>query len=73
VIVNYTEGRNAVAFNGTELNDESETAITVDYRPLRTALRGLWLRIRYADGRRGDPLSDRRNLRIIVNYSLSAL
>ena len=73
VIVNYTEGRNSVADNGIELNDESEMAITADYRPPGTALRGLWLRVRYADGRRGDPLSDRRNLRIIVNYSLSAL
>ncbi|MFW2405290.1 MAG: OprD family outer membrane porin, partial [Gammaproteobacteria bacterium] len=72
-IVNYTNGRNAVADNGIELSDESEIAITADYRPPGNALRGLWLRIRYADGSRGNPLADRRNLRIILNYSLGAL
>lgn len=71
--INYTEGRSAFSDNGAALRDESEISITADYRPPANWLRGLWLRVRYAEGRRGNLLENRRNVRIILNYSLNAL
>jgi hypothetical protein len=73
LIVNYTEGRGAIASDGTPFPSARELAITADYRPQETWLKGLWLRIRYADGDRGSVVADRRDLRIILNYNLSAL
>jgi len=36
-------------------------------------LKGLWLRVRYAEGDRGSPVANRREVRVIVNYNLEAL
>jgi hypothetical protein len=73
LIVNYTEGRDAIASDGTPFPNARELAITADFRPRETWLKGLWLRVRYADGDRGSAVADRRDLRIILNYNLSAL
>ena len=66
-------GIDAIGIDGAEPDDESELAITADYRPPQTVLRGLWLRVRYAEGRRGNAPEDRRSLRVILNYDLIAL
>ncbi len=73
LIVNYTEGRDAVAPDGAPLPNAREIAITADFRPQETWLKGLWLRVRYAEADRGSAVNDRRDLRIILNYNLSAL
>ena len=73
LIVNYTEGRDAIASDGTPFPNAREVAITADFRPQETWLKGLWLRVRYAEGDRGSDVDDRRDLRIILNYNLSAL
>lgn len=72
LIVNYTKGRNAKTAVGGALPDTEEIAITADFRPQEGFLKGLWLRIRYADGDRGSPLADRRDVRVILNYTLAA-
>jgi outer membrane OprD family porin len=73
LIVNYTEGRDAQSTTGIPLPDAEEINITLDFRPERGLLKGLWLRLRYADADRGSPEADRRDLRLILNYSLGAL
>jgi hypothetical protein len=73
IIANYTSGRNAELANGESLPDADELAITADFRPDRGLLKGFWLRVRYADGDRGSPLADRRDLRVILNYTLRLL
>ena len=70
LIVNYTKGRNAETDDGMALADADEIAITADFRPKKGFLKGLWLRVRYAEGDRGSPVADRREVRIILNYSL---
>jgi hypothetical protein len=73
LIVNYTKGRNAETDDGMPLADADEIAITADIRPQKGFLKGLWLRVRYAEGDRGSPVDDRREVRIILNYGLEAL
>jgi hypothetical protein len=73
LIVNYTKGRNAATDLGAPLVDEDEIDVTVDFRPPEGLLKGLWLRIRYAEVDRGSPAADRRDVRIILNYSIGAL
>lgn len=73
LIINHTMGRNATTNLGAPLADEDESDVTVDFRPPEGLLKGLWLRIRYAEGDRGSPAADRRDLRLILNYSVSAL
>ncbi len=73
LIVNYTKGRNAETDDGTLQPDADELAITADFRPQEGFLKGLWLRVRYAEGDRGSPAADRREVRVILNYSLEAL
>ena len=72
LIVNYTKGRNAETAVGEPLPDAEEIAITADFRPQEGFLKGLWLRIRFADGDRGSTSADRRDVRVILNYSLGA-
>ena len=69
----YTTGRDAIDADGTTFPDAREIAFTADYRPDRGPLKGLWLRVRWADSDRGDPAADRQDLRIILNYRLEAL
>jgi hypothetical protein len=73
LIVNYTEGRNAQTDDGVPLPDEDVIAITADFRPQEGFLKGLWLRVRYAEGDRGSPADNRRDVRVILNYSLGML
>ena len=72
LIINYTKGRNAETDAGAPLPDSNEIAVTADFRPQEGLLKGLWLRIRYADADRGSPAADRRDLRIILNFSIGA-
>ena len=72
LIVQYTKGRNAKSDVGAPLVDTDEIAVTADYRPQEGFFKGLWLRIRYAEADRGSPVDDRRDLRIILNYSIGA-
>ncbi len=65
--------QNAIAADGSPMPNEHEIAITADFQPQETWLKGLWLRVRYADGSRGSDAADRRDVRIILNYNLSAL
>ena len=71
--VDYTEGRNAISREGDSLKDESAWTLTADFRPEQKRLEGLWLRIRYGEGDRGTSDSARRELRLILNYNLTAL
>ena len=72
VTLNYTKGSDAVSALGVRLDDEDEFNVTADYRPEKGLLKGLWFRIRYGELDRGAPTANRRDLRIIVNYRLSA-
>ncbi len=73
LIVNYTNSRNSTTDAGAPLPDADELAITVDFRPEKGFLKGVWLRVRYTDADRGSPAADREDWRIILNYSVSAL
>ena len=73
LIVNYTKGRSARADDGTPQPDADVISITADFRPPKGFLKGLWLRVRYADGDRGSVAADRREVRVILNYSMEAL
>ena len=73
IIADYTNGRNAESADGAVLPDAEVFAVTADFRPQQGLLKGLWLRVRYADGRRGSPLADRRDVRVILNYTLGLL
>ncbi len=72
LIVRYTKGRNAVSNDGAPLADSDEIAITADFRPQEGLFEGVWLRVRYAEADRGSPEADRRDLRLILNYSVAA-
>ena len=72
--INIAHGTDAEnALTGEALPDQTEYNLTVDYKPPRGLLTGLWLRARYAridiegDGEKV------RDIRIIVNYSLPFL
>ncbi len=71
-IATYTDGRGAIAADGSAFPDSKEIAFTADYQPAKGPLQGLWLRIRWADSDRGDPAADRKDLRIILNYRVDA-
>jgi hypothetical protein len=73
IIANYTNGRNAESADGGALPDAEEFAVTADFRPQKGLLKGLWLRVRYADGDRGSPQADRRDIRVILNYTFGLL
>ena len=73
IIVNYSKGRNAQTDEGVSLLDEDVIAITADFRPKEGFLKGLWLRVRYAEGDRGLPAANRRDVRVILNYSLGVM
>jgi outer membrane porin, OprD family len=69
LVLNHVEGHGAQnPVQHAYLADHRETDLTVDYRPQRGALEGLWLRLRYAHGSEGC-----RNLhqwRAIFNYEI---
>jgi hypothetical protein len=66
----YTTGRDAKTNSGLPVADSDVVSVTADFRPERGFLEGLWLRLRFADGDRGLPTADRREVRFIVNYGL---
>jgi hypothetical protein len=69
--LNRARGMDALdPVSGLGLADENETDLTIDFRPPSGPLQGLWIRFRRADGDRGDPVADRKDSRIIVNYDL---
>jgi hypothetical protein len=72
VTADYTKGRNAVSVDGVPLGDENSVVVTADFRPERERLKGLWLRVRYGEGKRSNIIGDRREVRLILNYNLSA-
>ena len=72
IVANYTKGRNARTDDGIPLPNTDAFTTTVDFRPERAFLKGAWLRIRFADGDRGSPEDDSREVRVILNYSLEA-
>ena len=67
--IKYVDGRNAQDQNGMDLEDDQEFDITLDYKPETNVLKGLWVRLKYAETERGD--RTRRDFRAIVNYPLS--
>jgi len=69
---NYTQGRHAETNDGGPLPDTDVISVTVDFRPERSFLQGVWLRVPFADLDRGSPEDDRREVRVILNYSLEA-
>ena len=73
IVADYTMGRDAESADGAALPDAKEFAVTADMRPPEGLLKGLWLRVRYSDGDRGSPSADRRDLRVILNYTLGLL
>ena len=72
--INIAHGTNAdIPLTGESLPDRTEYDLTVDYKPPRGLLEGLWVRVRYA---RLDIEGDGetvRDIRIIVNYSVPFL
>ena len=72
ITLNYTRGDEAISSLGVPLANESELNITADYRPEKGLLKGLWFRIRYGALDRAAPAANLRDLRIIINYRLSA-
>ena len=72
--VNYGKGRHAVdPTTQQRLPDQSEYDYTVDFRPERGLLEGLWLRLRYArvDEDGNGEVADQ--IRLILNYELPVL
>jgi hypothetical protein len=67
VVLNHAEGHGARdPDTGVDLDRRRETDFTLDYRPQSGKLEGLWLRLRYADGRDGDQRL--QQWRAILNY-----
>ena len=69
--INYASGHDAQDETGVALKDDQEFDITLDYKPNSNVLKGLWVRLRYAEAKRGD--QKRRDFRAIVNYPMSFL
>ena len=72
--VNYAIGYDAInPENKEELPDQKEFNITVDYKPENLVIRGLWIRIRYANVNFSGDLDSINDFRIILNYNLPLL
>jgi hypothetical protein len=68
-VVNHVEGEAARDFLSHDaLDSRRETDITIDYRPKRGNLDGLWLRLRYAEG--ADGARKLAQWRLILNYEI---
>jgi len=71
---NYAIGYDAVSDVDREpLANQREFNITVDYKPERLIIRGLWLRVRFANVNISGEEDSVNNLRIILNYNLPLL
>ena len=73
LIVNYTDGHDAMTNTGSPLRDEKEFDVTIDFRPQQGLFQGMWLRVRYGDADRGPDADDRRDLRIILSFNFDVL
>ena len=69
--INYTRGRNGRLDDGTPIGTADEIDVTVDFRPEEGILEGFWFRMRWGEWDRGGGALDRRDLRFIINYTLS--
>jgi hypothetical protein len=71
---NYAFGYDAVdSLEDEPLPDQREFDITVDYKPEKMILEGLWLRFRYANIDFTGDEDSINDLRIIFNYNLPLL
>ena len=71
---NYAIGYDAVDdTDKQELPDRREFNITVDYKPERLIIRGLWLRFRYANVDLSGDEDSVNDVRLILNYNLPLL
>lgn len=66
--VNYARGNSARDDFGVRVNDQQELDLTLDWRPKKGPLRGLWLRLRGAFVEERDGGESQNELRAIVNY-----
>ena len=73
LVVNYTDGHDAISSDGSALMDEKEFDVTLDFRPQGGLFEGFWLRIRKGEGDRGGDGRDRNDLRIILNFNMDLL
>ena len=73
LVVNYTDGHDAMTDTGSPLRDEKEFDVTLDFRPQQGLFQGMWLRVRYGDGDRGPDADDRGDLRIILSFNFDVL
>jgi hypothetical protein len=68
-VLTHAEGDDSrLALTGAELADQSETDLTVDWRPKDGTFKGCWLRLRYAAGSEG--AIDLSQWRITFNYEV---
>jgi len=66
------KGRDALdPVTGLGLGDARESDWTIDYRPEQGKFAGLWLRLRTADSNIASPSGDRRDIRLILNYTIT--
>lgn len=70
-IAHGTDAKNT--FTGENLPDHTEYDLTVDFKPPRGLLKGLWVRARYARLDIEGDGENVRDIRIIVNYSIPFL
>ncbi len=71
---NYAFGYDAVDDNnGQSLPNQREFDITVDYKPERLAIRGFWIRFRYANVDFSGDQDSVNDLRLIINYNFPVL
>jgi hypothetical protein len=70
-IAHGTDAKNT--FTGENLPDQTEYDLTVDYKPPRGMLKGLWVRARYARLDIEGDGENVRDIRIIVNYNIPFL
>ena len=59
--------------SGRSLRDQGEVNVTVDYRPKKGPLRGLWVRVRGAWLKEEGSGDSQNELRVILNYDLPVL
>ena len=69
-VVNHVEGEGARDPASHALSKRHETDITIDFRPLQGELDGLWLRLRYADGK--DGARGLAQWRLTLNYEIQS-
>jgi len=73
LVLNYTDGHDAIASDGSALKNEDEFDVTLDFRPQRGLFEGLWLRLRWGEGDRGGDGNDKNDLRVIIKFNLDLL